>query len=322
MRSARTVMAGLLLLCCAASAQAQLTAYGTAARVNGVDISNEALERNFEEYQRDKEINIAAIRYPNRVTLMRREVLDSLIAQELAWQAAQNNDLVAGENDVDTALQQARAQFASEQDFAGRLAAEGFTIESYREHLQQMLSAQRYLAFVASQVEVSDAECHDFYAANPEKFELPEAVRARHILLQIMSQADDAMREQVHQKAAGLLARLEAGEGFAALATEASQDSSAAQGGDLGYFPRGQMVTPFEDAAFALQPGEISGIVESPFGLHIIKVEDHQPAQTVPEELAKERIEAHLLETKRQQAAADELVALRAVATIEIVAPQ
>ena len=119
-----------------------------------------------------------------------------------------------------------------------------------------------------------------------------------------------------------MLARLEAGEDFATLATEASQDSSAAQGGDLGYFPRGKMVASFEDAAFALQPGEISGIVESPFGLHIIKVEDRQPAQTVPEALAQERIEEHLLGEKRQQAAANELVALRAAATIEIVAPQ
>ena len=313
---------GLFLLCCSMSAQAQLNAYGTVARVNGVDISNESLERNFEEYQRDKEVNIAAIRYPNRVTMMRREVLESLITQELIWQAAQEFGAIANEDLVDDSLQQASAQFNSQADFVGRLAAEGYTVDSYREHLRVVLSAQQYLASVASEVTVSDAECHEFYVANPEKFALPEAVHARHILLQLKSQTDVAMREQVQERALELLARLEAGEDFAALAVEASQDSSAAQGGELGYFPRGKMVKSFEDAAFALQPGEISGIVESPFGLHIIKVEDHQSAQTVPEALAKERIKAHLLETKRQQSAADEIATLRASATIEHLTPQ
>jgi len=321
-RTAYLAVVGLLLLCCSVAAQAQLNAYGTAARVNGVDISNEKLERNFEEYQRDKDINIAAIRYPNRVTMMRREVLDSLITQELIWQAAQKSNAIAGEDELDDALQQARAQFNSQQDFIGRLAAEGYTVDGYREHLQQMLSAQQYLASVASQVEVSDAECHEFYVANPDKFALPEGVRARHILLRLTQPADAATREQVREKAARLLARLQAGEDFAAVAIEASEDTSAAQGGDLGYFPRGQMVKSFEDAAFALQPGEISDIVESRFGLHIIKVEDRQPAQTVPEALARERIEAHLLEVKRQQVAVDEIATLRASASIEVLTPQ
>ena len=318
MKMSSLAIAGLFLLGCSASAQAQLNAYGTAARVNGVDISNEKLERNFEEYQRDKDINIAAIRYPNRVTLMRREVLDSLITQELVWQAAQKQGLIADDDEVDNALQQARAQFGSQRDFVGKLATEGFTVDGYREHLREMLSAQQYLASVASDIAVSDAECHEFYVANPDKFELPEGVRARHILLKLAPQADGATREQVRQKTEGLLARLKAGEDFAALAIEASEDSSAAQGGDLGYFPRGKMVESFEDAAFALQAGEMSAIVESPFGLHIIKVEDHQPAQTVPETLAKQRIEMHLLELKQQQATADEISTLRASATVQV----
>ena len=322
MKSVYAAVAGLFVLCCTISAEAQLNAYGTAARVNGVDISNEKVERNFEEYQRDKEINIAAIRYPNRVTMMRQEVLESLIAQELIWQAAQEHDVIASDDMVDDAMQEAGAQFASQQDFIGRLAAEGYTVASYREHLRQMLSAQHYLASIAADIDVSDAECQEFYIANPDKFELPEGMRASHILLRLPATADAAAREQVSQKAAGLLARLEAGEGFAALAIEASEDTSAAQGGDLGYFSRGKMVKPFEDAAFALQPGEISGIVESPFGLHIIKVEDHQSAQTVPEAVARERIKAHLTEQKRQQLAADEIASLRASASIEVLTPQ
>ena len=312
----------LFILYFSSVAQAQLHAYGTAARVNGVDISNSTLERNFEEYQRENKINIAAIRYPNRVTMMRREVLDRLIDQEILWQAAQEHELTADSAEVDEALQLARAQFTSELNFKTRLATEGFTIETYREHIRQMLSGRKYLTSVTSNIGVSDADIHDFYAANPDKFQLPEAVRARHILLKLTAQADEETRSAVYDKAGSLMERLAAGEDFAAIAIEESQDSSAAQGGDLGYFPRGKMVEPFEDAVFALEAGELSGIVESPFGLHIIMLEDHQAAQTVPEELAKERITEHLLQVKSQQLVTKEISDLRTAASIEVLAAQ
>ena len=312
----------LALFFLAGTAEAQLHAYGTAARVNGVDISNEMLERNFEEYKRDNDINIAAIRYPNRVTMMRREVLDQLINQEIIWQAAQKKESIASVDEVEEAIKQVREQFASEQDYFGRLAAEGFTVDEYREHIQQVLSAKKYMKSVTANVEVGEADIHDFYVGNPVRFQLPEAVRARHILLKVSAQADEDTRTAINEKAVDLLDRLLAGEDFAAVAIEASEDSSAAQGGDLGYFPRGKMVKPFEDAVFALEAGEMSGIVESPFGLHIIKVDDYQVAQTVPEEVAKERIEQHLVQVKSQQRVVDELAALRAMASIEVLAAQ
>jgi peptidyl-prolyl cis-trans isomerase C len=312
----------LILLGVFGVAEAQLNAYGTAARVNGVDISNEMLERNFEEYQRDRDVNIAAIRYPNRVTMMRREVLDQLINQEIIWQAAQKNELLASDDEVEAALQQVREQFTTEQDYVGRLAAEGFTVDAYREHVRQILSAKKYMSSVAETVAISDAAVHEFYVDNPVRFQLPEAVKARHILLKLAQGADEESRGAVQAQAQEILQRLLAGEDFAAVAKETSEDSSAAQGGDLGYFPRGKMVKPFEDAVFALQPGEMSGIVESPFGLHIIKVDDRQEAQTVAEEAAKERITQHLKQTKSQQLIVDELATLRAAADIEVLAAQ
>ncbi len=312
----------LILLGVFGVAEAQLHAYGTAARVNDVDISNEMLERNFEEYLRDKDVNIAAIRYPNRVNMMRREVLDQLINQEIIWQAAQKDELLASTDDVEEAMQQVRAQFTSEQDFIGRLAAEGFTVDAYRKHVRQILSAKKYMSSLAEKVAVSDAEIHDFYVANPARFQMPEAVKARHILLKLAQGADEESRGAVQSQAEAILQRLLAGEDFTAVAKEMSEDSSAAQGGDLGYFPRGKMVKPFEDAVFALQVGEMSGIVESPFGLHIIKVDDRQVAKTVAEEVAKERITEHLVQTNSQQLMIDEIATLRAAADIEVIAAQ
>ena len=312
----------LVLLGLCNVAEAQLHAYGTAARVNGVDISNEKLERNFEEYLRDNDVNIAAIRYPNRVTMMRQKVLDQLIDQEVIWQAAQQHELLATDEEVEEAMQQVRAQFGDEQDFIGRLAVEGFTVESYQSHVHQTLSAKKYMESATSAIEVSDAEVHEFYVDNPGKFQLAEGVRARHILLKLAQDADEETRDAVHDRAGDLLDRLLAGEDFASVAIEASEDASAAQGGDLGYFSRGKMVKPFDDAAFALRAGQMSGIVESQFGLHIIKVDDHQDAQTVAEEIAKERIIQQLVQAKRQQSMSDELAALRAAASIEVLVVQ
>jgi len=101
-------------------------------------------------------------------------------------------------------------------------------------------------------------------------------VRARHILFRVPSDAAPAVRDSIVKLAQQIRARAAGGEDFAKLAQQYSQDTSAPQGGDLGYFGRGRMVAPFEEAAFKLQPGQISDVVESPFGYHVIKVEDRR----------------------------------------------
>lgn len=120
-------------------------------------------------------------------------------------------------------------------------------------------------------------------------------VRARHILLKVMPDATPAQRDSVKALAEKIQKEAAGGADFAALARQYSQDGSAQQGGDLGYFGRGRMVAPFEEAAFKLQPGQVSPVVETPFGYHIIKVEDRRqpplPAdQRVPfEQFLKQR---------------------------------
>jgi parvulin-like peptidyl-prolyl isomerase len=118
-----------------------------------------------------------------------------------------------------------------------------------------------------------------------------------------------------------IISELEQGAEFAALASRYSEDTSKAAGGDLGYFHRGQMVAPFEEAAFRTSVGGVSEIVETVYGLHVIEVLDHQPMQVVPEELAQQQIYEHLLEVKRRQAMRNEVSSLRANAEIEVLIP-
>lgn len=317
-----TAVAGLLVLGVGATASAQLSAYGLAATVNGAEITNETLERSFQEYARGNDVNIAAFRYPERVKAMRREVLDLLIDQELAWQAAQKAKVLATDAEVNEAVRAARAQFKSPEAFVSRLTIEGYTESSYRQHLRKLASAKKYLDGVAAGASaVTDEAVHAFYTANPDKFVLPEQVHARHILVQVAAEAGEEAKRTARTRAAGILAEARAGGDFATLARQHSDDATAAQGGDLGFFPRGRMPKPFEDAAFALDAGTVSDVVETPFGFHLIKVEERRAAGPVAEEAAREQIRAYLQEVTAHQAVEAELRRLRAAAKIDVRLP-
>jgi len=158
----------------------------------------------------------------------------------------------------------------------------------------------RYLAVEADQyrttVTVTPEEVQARYTANSAVYSTPEQTRARHILFRV--EADD--EAAVRAEAEGVLARVKAGEDFATLAREYSDDSSSAEGGDLGYFGRGAMVPEFDEVAWALAPGETSDLVRTSFGFHIIKVEDRRPASTRPLDEVRPQIEEQLRGEKAQ----------------------
>lgn len=174
----------------------------------------------------------------------------------------------------------------------------------------------RYVAYTATDfaelARPSEAEVRAYYDAHThDRFMVPEQVRARHILIKLEPDATEARRAEARKKAEDLLAKIKGGADFVALAKKHSEDTvSAALGGDLGMFGRGRMVAPFESAAFALEPGQVSEVVESPFGLHLIKVEEKRAASTRPldevrEEIVKTLSEERGLELARKQAEAD-----------------
>src|SRR5437870_7690149 len=154
----------------------------------------------------------------------------------------------------------------------------------------------RYVAYrpadFLSQVEVKDDDVAEYYALHKEdKFTESEQVRARHILIKAAADAGADAKAAARNKAEELLAKVKAGADFAALAKESSQDpGSGAKGGDLGLFPRGRMTPAFEEAAFALQAGGVSDVVETPFGFHVIKVEEHRPGGVKPLEAVHDEI--------------------------------
>ncbi len=165
----------------------------------------------------------------------------------------------------------------------------------------------QYLVFrpqdYSDKVDISQEESKAYYDENVDDFVIQEQVRARHILIKVPPDADNERVEEIREKAEQIRAQAKKGEDFASLAEKHSEGPTAEKGGDLGFFPRGRMVKEFEDAAFSLKQGEISPIVRTQFGFHIIKVEDHKQERLQSLDEVRKSIESTLRDKKSRDLA-------------------
>lgn len=152
---------------------------------------------------------------------------------------------------------------------------------------------------IEDKVTVSDEDAKKYYEENPDKFKEPEKVEVSHILVDTEAEAND------------ILAKLKAGDDFAKLAKEKSKCPSKDKGGELGYISKGQTVPEFETAAFSLQPGQLSGVIKSQFGYHIIKVTAKQPEKIIPFDEIKDQLKQMLLADKQKERFDDILKGLK-----------
>ena len=152
-----------------------------------------------------------------------------------------------------------------------------------------------------SRTSVSPEEIDEYYKNFSEEFWEPRKVHARHILIKVNPGAKSEEKKEAEKKAEEILSLIKGGKPFERMALMYSQDLvTAKEGGDLRFFPRGQMIKEFDDVAFDLKPGEVSGVVETKFGFHIIKVEEIKEERTKPLEEAKEEIREKLIKEKTQ----------------------
>ncbi len=287
------------------------------ARVNGSPIDRGQFERavNTIEAQAGGPVP------PDRRDAVYRQLLDQIVALKLLSQESAALKLTVPDAQVDGKLGEIKSQFPNEQAFVAALAQRQMTPEKLRAELkEQMLAMKVVETQVSPSVAVSDADVNDFYAKNPDKFQEPEAVHVAHILIRTPENADAAAKQKAKAEAESVLAQIKKGGDFAALAKAHSQDpGSAANGGDLNWVPRGQTVPAFEQAAFALSKARpLSGVVESPFGFHIIKWFDHRDGRKVPLTEVKTQVEQFLKQQKMQEKTAAYVEQLKGKAKIEI----
>jgi len=174
-------------------------------------------------------------------------------------------------------------------------ALKEFFADHQEEYRTPVMVRLDYLAFTAQdeggKEEIPEEAISRFYQENIERFHTPEERRARHILLRLPPDVSDEVKAEKRKKLLEIKARLDKGEDFAKLAQRFSEDTAtAASGGDLGFFDRSRMTPPFAEAAFSLKKGEVSDIVETVYGFHLIKVEEIRPERTVPLQDAREEI--------------------------------
>jgi peptidyl-prolyl cis-trans isomerase C len=222
--------------------------------------------------------------------------------------------------DIEARIGNIRQQFPTEDAFKQALAQQHLSVDQIKADARQDMAVSKLIEDeISPKIAVKPEEVQTFYQQNPQYFQQGEQVRASHILIQVPKDADAATKATARAKAESLLKQVKAGKDFAALAKENSQDpGSAAQGGDLGFFAKGQMVGPFNDVAFALKPGTVSDIVETDFGYHIIKVAEKKPGRTVPLDEAKQQIEQHLQDQNRQKQTEAFVNGLKAKSKVEI----
>ncbi len=249
-----------------------------------------------------------------------RGVLDEMIGYKLLVQEAKARKIAVPDADIEAQVAQIRSQFPNQQQFDQALAAQKMTIQDVRDDARSEMSVEKLVeGEIAAKIAVKPEAVTDFYQKNQDKFQQGPRVRASHILISVPQNADAATKQQAKTKAETILKDLKAGKDFAAAAKENSQDpGSAVNGGDLGFFEKGQMVPPFEQAAFALNAGDMSDLVETQFGYHIIKVAEKQTQHVVPIDEAKGQIEQYLSQQNRQAETQAFVDALKAKAKIEI----
>lgn len=221
-----------------------------------------------------------------------REILETLIMNKLITKEVETQGIKAKDEDIDNYIERIKTQgHLNDEQFKDALAKQGMTFASYRQQVAgEIERALLVNKEIASRVNVTPQDVERYYKAHNKDYSQAEQVHVRHIFLPLSPAASPEEEKEVMAKAEDIRKRAMAGEDFGKLADEFSQGPGAGQGGDLGYFKKGQMAKEIDDVAFSLKEGEVSQPFRSGVGIHLIKVEEHlQPGQqTLSKEAAEE----------------------------------
>ncbi len=272
------------------------------ALVNGAPITFSELQR---EIKKTRDYYALQNVFPDKSELkqMKKDVLDRLIQRELLWQHAVQEGLTVNEESVSAELDAMKKRYGNEAVLNNMLKNKKMSRQEFVGLIKRDLTIQTLIdGQIAEAITISEAECRNFYQNNLKKYEVPESVRASHLCIFVKDNAPKAEKRKAEATIRSLEDRLKKGERFEDLAREASQCVSSERGGDLGFITRGAMDPDFEKAAFAMTKNEVSPIVRSSMGYHIIKVTDREPARIMTFDEVKNSVAQHLKELEINRA--------------------
>jgi parvulin-like peptidyl-prolyl isomerase len=239
---------------------------------------------------------------PSKEQVMREE-LDAMIMEKLLVDAGQKRGYKVDDKRVNSAIRDIeQLNQLKEGELELMLRAEGKSMDEYTQKIRDQIMMSDIRGYeIRKRIAVSEEEIQGYYNQNLKKYWIPAKLKLRHILFLMGDELLEDHKKIKRDKAQQALKKIRSGEDFASVAREFSEDVSASSGGDLGELERGKMVPEFEKAAFNLKEGEVSGLVETPYGLHIIKVDKITPGATLALDEVRDEIKSLFVKNKSEQ---------------------
>lgn len=287
-------------------------------KVNGTVITQSEVDQQKDNLMRQFGARIPPDQLEEMGPKLWKQALENMVNQRILLQEADRQGIQAEKEAVDARIAEITGRYPDPEKFKEQLAGMGVSDEKFHHEIEQNVILETLIEAQTKDVkEAGQEEVEEFYRSNPESFKKAEQVQTSHILLKTDPSASEETRTQKRLELSRLRGEIEKGVDFAQLAREHSDCPSSSRGGDLGLFERGKMVKAFEDAAFGMKVGEVSEIVETQFGYHLIKVTDRQDTETVSLDKVQDSIVTFLNRQKQEQAVGDYLDKLRGTAKIE-----
>ncbi len=253
---------------------------------------------------------------------LKLKIINNLVDQELIYQDAVAKGIKVSDEAVAAQLDAIKGQFPDEATYLNVLSSQGMTEEAVRNDIGKSLLVEDYVTGkFGPLIKIEESDIIDFYTENSQYFSTPEQVRASHILIKVEPDAEESVKKDALSRINEIKARLESGEEFSELARTMSEGPSNVNGGDLGTFGRGQMVKSFEDVVFAMNVGDVSDVVETQFGYHLIRLTSKNAPGSVPLEEVKGQISDHLKQLKMAEMINGYVATIKPDAVIEILVP-
>jgi peptidyl-prolyl cis-trans isomerase SurA len=295
-----------------------------AATVNGEVVTlSELIDRAGPSFRRIADMRPGEARDKARAKAL-QEALDVVVTEKLIEVEVKNLGVDISEAQIDSAIDDIKKRNKFDDAMLKQaLAEQGLDMPTFRSQLRKNFEGYAVISQkIRNRLKVSDDDVQNYYQTHPKEFAKEDEVKVRHIFLALPPGAAAGREEEIRAQGAKVLARLGAGEDFAAVAREVSQGPSASGGGDLGWLHRGSIQPELERVAFSLDPGKWSGLVRSRTGFHILKVEDRRSGEILPLAEVKDRIRDKLTNDQGEVYRKQYLEELKRDATIEILIPE
>ena len=255
-----------------------------------------------------------------KILTVYRQVLNQLVDEKLIDQEVKKAGVKVTSKEIEATLEDVRHRNGLTQEMLEKtLTKDGITLEAFKKEIEKKIQRMKVINHsLKVELKPSERELRDFYEKNADRYRGTESYRTSHILFHVPKGATDEEIRKIRKDCQKVLEKIRKGEDFGEMALLYSEDTSAKDRGDLGYFKRGELLPAFEKEALRLQVGEVSGIIRTQFGFHIIKLVERKGGQPLPFESVKEDVQKDYYEKEMEKAFRQFLTTLKEKSIIEI----